>query len=401
MEQTIRFEANNSFSVPCDLVDKYLQAPETELKLMLILLRNPNHSFRSSELASMLGIGEEELNKAFRYWVKQGMLYLTAGKYILERPRLTPADFIDYQPDSVSRRMNEDSGIEYLMRQAEQSLRRPLMQTDVSMVLSLVDWAGLPPETAALLISNGADNGESLRKIYQKGIRWSEEGIRTFEQAEEEIRRETEKKQTANRIARMFGIYGTRALSDAEEGTFVKWVKEYQFDMTMIKTAYDEMIRSAGKYSYTYIDKILTSWHEAGYTDPKQALEAPKPKGLRTGRKSASAATIKKAPEKTETEAMDLAWEIAKNEKDTPQKNTKPKRNSERNSEPIGTFPEDLNVQTEKETEPTEGRSIPNPPKSSTERASSKKKKAAERTRTSEENTGLWEISEILKKPKN
>lgn len=135
-----------------------------------------------------------------------------------------------------------------------------------------------------------------------------------------------EKQQIANRIASMFGIYGSRALSEAEKNTFVKWVEAYRFSMAMIKAAYDEMIRSSGKYSYAYIDKILTSWHEAGYTDPEQALNASKPKGFRTGRKSAAVETARKPPGKTETEAMNLAWEIATG-KDNMQKESTPEAN--------------------------------------------------------------------------
>ena len=52
MENTVVFEAAENFEVPVGIVDKYLDAPELELRLILFLLRNANRSFLTDELAA-------------------------------------------------------------------------------------------------------------------------------------------------------------------------------------------------------------------------------------------------------------------------------------------------------------------------------------------------------------
>ena len=54
MENTVLFEAPLTFSVPCDLVDRHLNAPEAELRLILLLLRNTNTAFLKEDLRPLV-----------------------------------------------------------------------------------------------------------------------------------------------------------------------------------------------------------------------------------------------------------------------------------------------------------------------------------------------------------
>ncbi len=310
MDNTILFEAPITFSVPCDLVDRHLNAPETELRLMLLLLRNANAAFRKEDLMTTLSVDEKRLEEAFQYWVKAGLLFRAAGKYSLQRPKLTASDFISYNPETVAQRLEGDPALQYLYKSAEESLKKPLTSSDASVILSLVDWCGLPADVVALLIRYGSENGKSLRQIAQTGIRWADDGIKTFEDAELLIRRETEKKNTVNRIAARFGILGTRAISEAEQKAFLKWKEELGYELDMIGAAYEEAIKNAGKYTYTYIDKVLTNWHAAGYKTPEEALAAPKPEQKTAKKSTRRPAANNPRKSTTSAEAMDLGWEI-------------------------------------------------------------------------------------------
>ncbi|MBO5222098.1 MAG: DnaD domain protein [Clostridia bacterium] len=310
MDNTILFEAPITFSVPCDLVDRHLNAPETELRLMLLLLRNANAAFRKEDLMTTLSVDEKRLEEAFQYWVKAGLLFRAAGKYSLQRPKLTASDFISYNPETVAQRLEGDPALQYLYKSAEESLKKPLTSSDASVILSLVDWCGLPADVVALLIRYGSENGKSLRQIAQTGIRWADDGIKTFEDAELLIRRETEKKNTVNRIAARFGILGTRAISEAEQKAFLKWKEELGYELNMIGAAYEEAIKNAGKYTYTYIDKVLTNWHAAGYKTPEEALAAPKPEQKTAKKSTRRPAANNPRKSATSAEAMDLGWEI-------------------------------------------------------------------------------------------
>ncbi len=311
MENTVLFESASVFSVPCDVVDKHISAPDVELRLILLLLRNANAAFLKGDLMRTLNVDEERLKQAFQYWVKAGVLYKAAGKYTLQRPQLKSTDFMTYNPETIAQRLEGDSALRYLYKHAEETLKKPLTSADASLIFSLVDWCGLPSDVVALLMRYGSENGMSLRQMSNMGIQWSDEGITTFEMAERYIQKQAEKKQTVNRIAARFGILGTRAITDAEGKAFLKWSLEWGFGMDMIGYAYDETVRNTGKYTYAYIDKILAKWHDAGYKTPEQAASAPKPE-QKTARKPRKAPTNHPRKSAAANDAMDLAWEIAR-----------------------------------------------------------------------------------------
>ncbi len=309
MENTICFEASPTFSVPCDVVDKHLDAPELELKLLLLLLRNTNAAFLKEDLMRTLGADEARLKQAFQYWTKAGILHKAAGKYTLQRPQLSASDIVSYNPDTIARRMEDDHGLQYLYKHAEETLKKPLTSTDASLILSMVDWCGLPSDVVALLIRYGGENGQSLRQMTKTAIKWADDGVKTFEDAEALIQKETEKKNTVNRIASRFGILGTRAIGEAERAAFLKWHNEYGFALDIIGLAYEETVAHTGKYTYTYLDKILKSWFEAGYKTAEQIQTAPKPtaKSKKSGR---SAPNNARKSTGAGNEAMDMAWAI-------------------------------------------------------------------------------------------
>ena len=77
----IIFEAAQMFSVPTVIADKYINAGYNELRLIMLLLRNVNMGFSKETLLNRLSIDEKELDDAFAYWVKEGVLFKQGDKY--------------------------------------------------------------------------------------------------------------------------------------------------------------------------------------------------------------------------------------------------------------------------------------------------------------------------------
>lgn len=308
MENTIIFEANESFSVPVSVVDKYLDAPETELRLLLFLLRFSNHSFLKEELEEKLGVDEKKLKEAFGYWVKRGVLFKYRDRYVLERPRITASEAIRYSADRIAERIESDKQIFFLYKQAEDAFKKPLTPESASTILSLVDFVGLQPEVAALLIQYCADEKKSLMSLASMGIDWSEKGIDTFEKAEEYLTKAKERNETANRVSHLLGISG-RKLTNEEKTVFVKWSDEFGFDADVINLAYDSSVKNTGKYQYKYMDKILSSWNEKGYktaADIQSGEEKPAVKTRKRKNKTDNDAKI------DTQSSVALSWEIMK-----------------------------------------------------------------------------------------
>ena len=301
MENTVVFEAAENFEVPVGIVDKYLDAPELELRLILFLLRNANRSFLTDELAARLSADEKRLAQAFSFWVKAGVLFQTGGRYSVQRPKISASEIIRYSADNVAARIEGDDKIKFLYKTTEDVLKKPLTPEDASAVLSLVDWVGLPAEVAALLIQYCGEEKKGMRKIISTGIEWSEKGVDTFEKAEEYVQLLQQKKSVVGRTARMLGIRD-RAITEPEKKVFLKWSEEYGYGEEMITAAYEATVQNTGKYAYAYMDKILQAWYQNGY---KTAADIEK----KSGEKAPKKKTERKV--KLDKKAVQqLSWEI-------------------------------------------------------------------------------------------
>lgn len=305
MENTVIFEGNETFQVPCAVVDHHLQkAPEGALKLLLFLLRNGTRAFLLEDLKTALALSEEEIEKYFSFWIKAGVLFRAGGRYYLERPKVSTSDVMRYSADSVSQRMQNDDGLKFLYEKAEEVLKKPLTAEDSSLILSLTDWIGLPDEAALLLIEYYGSEGKSLRAIHKIAVEWIEKGITSYELAEQEIEQANLRKQASAKIAKLLGISG-RALTAAEKRLFDKWK---DLDLSLIAEAYERSVQNTGKYAYNYMDKILDAWVGAGYRtaeDVATSEEKPKTAGKQKNRrKTAKKVTIDKDA------VSSIEWEI-------------------------------------------------------------------------------------------
>ena len=309
MDNTIIFETAESFAVPAVLVDKYIDAPETEIKLLLFLLRHANHSFLSENIATMLKVDMKRLEEAFNYWVKAGIIYYAAGRYTLERPKISATDVMRYSADSIGKRIDGDEKIRFLYKKTEEALKKPLTTEDASTVLSMVDWLGLPVEVVAMIIQFFSAEKYGLKKMLSIASDWSENGINNLEKAEEYLAELQKKRDLVSKISRMLGI-SNRAITAPEKKIFEKWSIEYGYSKDIIEYAYEITVQNTGKYTYTYMDKIISSWNKKGFKtleNIKSENESTKPEGKKK--------PTKKYPErkvKIDTEAAKklAEWDI-------------------------------------------------------------------------------------------
>lgn len=256
------FTNPQTFQVPVCIVDKYLKAPEDALRLILFLLRNSNTSFSVDDMCKATGIPENRIDELFMYWMSEGVLCRTPDGYSIERPKIAASDIVNYTPDEIASRMNSDEGIRSLMSKAEMYSSKVLTTTDASLILSVVDWIGLPPEVALMLMEYCRQIGQStLRQYQKKAVEWMDNGITTIDAAEDYLASQKRKTDLLTRISEMVGASG-RALGEKERATFVKWSEEYGYGMEIIHYAYECMIDSKGFYKYQYMDAILKTWHD-------------------------------------------------------------------------------------------------------------------------------------------
>lgn len=296
---------NTIFAVPCAVVDQYLKiASPNQLKVLLWVLRHADHGFELKEPAQALGLSEDAVEEALLFWQQDANLLTINGveiKPTADGTQAIPADSPSpavpavaasvpeppakarpasiltrpQKPDNafVAKRMAESEEIAYLMQDAQRILGRLLSNGCSATLLMLHDDFGLPVDVILMLLQYAANAGKtSTRYIEKVGMDWAEEEIFTHQKAEEKLRKIAENAKAWRVVEQTLGI-AHRSPTAKEETLAAAWVNDWGFSPALLREAYERCVDTKGQLSLSYMNGILSRWHEQGITTLQQAQE--------------------------------------------------------------------------------------------------------------------------------
>ena len=277
---------NSIFAVPAAVADQHLRlASGAQLKVLLYLLRHSSQDISDEMIAKAAGISADEVANAVEFWIERGLLVkaegeLTPAQSTAAQSAVTPAEPAEpapkpakrstavsraVRPDSVfvTRLISEDVNLAGLMEEAQSVLKKPLSPGDAATLVMLYDTFGLPCEVIAMLINYLADTGSAnMRAVERIGIRWSDEGIDTVENAERELERMTSSREAWGRVSSLLGLRNAGHPTQAQLANADRWLNEWGFNDEMINEAYERCVDTKGEYNMSYINAILKKWYE-------------------------------------------------------------------------------------------------------------------------------------------
>ena len=178
-----------------------------------------------------------------------------------------------YNSAEIDAAAANNKAIDCLFREAERILGKILSPSDFEMIYSFVDWLGLPIEVVIMILRFAASHGKTGKRYLETvAMDWADKGIDTYESAEEYIREIELRISNEGKIRGILGIYD-RALSQTEKKYISLWTKEKNIPVELVAEAYDRTVSATGKLAWSYMNKILTSWHEDGLTTVSQIEE--------------------------------------------------------------------------------------------------------------------------------
>lgn len=278
--------------IPLEVVDKFINtASHADLKVLLFLIRNSAVSLDESEICRSLEIDNEQLNKSINFWIKNGVWQKRAGRlsFAFRGGSFNTDEMPAYSGETIALRAQNDEKLSLLLSEAQKRLSKILSPSDISVLYGMYDWLGLPVDVILMLIEYCVSSGRSgMRSIEKCAVSWAEEGIFTYEKAEEKIRYMQMRSSLEGKVAAIMGIQN-QARSKKQKNLIEKWTIKYKMSLELIEEAYENMVDRIGKISFEYMDKIITSWHEKGYKtveDTKNEKAPPRktrrPKGDNT-----------------------------------------------------------------------------------------------------------------------
>ena len=276
------------FAVPASLVDQHIKiASESQIKVLLYLLRHSDKELTDEQLASALRLSEEEVGNAVDFWIERELLSrdgsdltpasTTKNQAVNNETQTTLDDEKNKKPRTampraqrpdpmfVSKLLREDANLAGLMEEAQIVLKKPLSSGDTATLVMLYDTFGLPCEVIALLLNYLSSIGcATMRDVERYGIRWADEGIKTEKDAELEIERLTSSREAWSRVSKLLGIRNVGNPTKAQLENAHRWCVTWNFSDEMIVEAYERCVNIKGEYNISYINAILKRWYEKG-----------------------------------------------------------------------------------------------------------------------------------------
>ncbi|MBQ8765163.1 MAG: DnaD domain protein [Clostridia bacterium] len=296
------FHANKSVPLPMEFINKYMiSANATYVKVYLYGLGKcyeGEEDVSNAAIAEALDILETDVSKAWRYWKKVGLVH-SEGKGILvfdavgtepvkeensktEQPKESAEKPKTASMKDISKAMGINPKMKETVTMAEQLLKKPLTQREITSLYSFMQDYSMTQEMVLLLleycVTMDKTNFSYIEKVADG---WREQGINTLADATKVLNRLNKEVRMQKKCKKIFGL--DRELSQTELNYIARWVSELSMSEAMIRTAYEKTVNNTGKISMPYMNTILKSWFEKGIKTVSQIQEkesavAQKPK---------------------------------------------------------------------------------------------------------------------------
>lgn len=255
----------NSISITA--ADKLIAAHDGNVALVYIWLCRCG-AFNAERAARELCLTLAEVNSAYE---KLCRMELFAEKEVQKSIPLPAEELPQYTTEDIVRRTDADPGFKAVLNEAQQKLGRVLSTSDIKTLFGIYDFLALPPDVIFMLLTYcidtfaakyGSGRLPSMRSIEKEAYSWANKEILTLEQAEEYIKNAAERRTKQGEVKTALGITG-RQLTPTETRYINSWL-DMGFDIDTLLEAYDRTVTNTGSLKWSYMNKIVASWHEKG-----------------------------------------------------------------------------------------------------------------------------------------
>ena len=266
---------DRSNSISSAIADKLISAHDGDVALLYIyMVRRGGHDLDAA--ARDLCRTMSEISAAAEKLQRMGLMPDGAApaKAAAKEEKLPPPDEIpQYRSEDIVRRCKENGEFAVVVAEAQTALTHTLSSVEMKTLFGIYDYLALPPEVIMMLINycvarcreqSTPDHPRrpSMRNIEKEAYNWVHQEILTLDQAEEYIRRQRERRDALGRAKAAVGIHG-RELTPTETKYLSAWL-DMGFDEDALAIGYDRTVTNTGALKWSYMNKIMQSWHEKG-----------------------------------------------------------------------------------------------------------------------------------------
>lgn len=257
--------ADNMIIMPRSILEKTRSAGQNELKLIIWLYAG--NAYDAANAAKALGMTPAEADTAAAFWKGAGILTECETQKIAAAPNeSTPT----YDSDVISNALQKNGDFSLLCDQFADLIGKVLNRSDYNTLYYLFDHCALPSAyiiTAAhYCVSKGK---RSMRYIQSTILSIYDSGVDDLSKLDEHLASMQRFDDDISSLRTLCGI-GSRALTSKEKRYFEQWFKEWNMPFETIRLAYERSVDATGGVSFAYMNKIIETWHNNGFTTAEQ-----------------------------------------------------------------------------------------------------------------------------------
>lgn len=287
----IRFQyGERVLNLPAKALERIADADAAELRFLLALSETGGDP-DLSDIAGRIGISEEDALRALNFWRGAGVLSADADvKPVAVSEHLTDGgnkisvvhtgDMPSYTGKEIERLFAENDRLRGLIDECQRLLSKMLSVNEINKIIGLCDYYRFSGDFILLLVKRCVEIGKgSVPYIVRTAISCYNRGIVTVEALEDKIRADDEYSAMEFTLRKLMG-WGKRSLTEKEKRFVQNWT-DWKIPDDMLTLVYEITVDATKGPSMPYMNKVLTSWREAGYKtagDAKAAMEQYKQK---------------------------------------------------------------------------------------------------------------------------
>lgn len=259
--------------IPNNFIESYMLKAKPIFVIIYIYFLNKslkNEYIKISESINKFDILESDILKCLEYWeenslikysIEEDILYLNFIQKLEEKnENISPKIIIQKEKAYSNEEINfysKKEEVQQLFRIAENKLAKTLSYQDRRKIIELYDGYNINMETFAILLTYCKEKNKcNFNYIEKVALDWCENGIDSYEKADEYIKMYDEK---YKKIMNTLGLRNQEP-APVQIRYMKKWINELKFPMEVIQEACNKTVAIIGKPNFSYVEKILLSW---------------------------------------------------------------------------------------------------------------------------------------------
>jgi len=280
--------------LPKDLGEILSNADEGDLKILIALMMAADENGEIPEgfsLSEALGDDSISADASVKFWQGAGIIGTARGQSKTKsKEKSVPDEKKDTHPTSETKEetahrngaVEQNNGVNNyhtgeladlfekrtvtaeFVDEAQRVFGKTFNSYDTGIVVGLVDQLGFEEEAVLSILAY-------VVRLGRRGVRYCEkvalslydEGYTRGREVSDRIAVIERSAHIISKIRQLYGI-GDRSLSQTEKSLFEKWTQKFEYDIDVIKYAYDITVDNTQKPAPKYTNAIIEKWYAAG-----------------------------------------------------------------------------------------------------------------------------------------